>query len=162
MKLPKRYFIRTSLVFFAILAFSGCSILKGTTDSIAGNYMDGLEKTRKNSTSQIFDYGIAECFGKVLAMLRGQAINAKILKVDIYKYAILVSVSRPSMQESTDSKFDGNNVDVGIFLSETGQGKTEVRVNSFSSPFRDYTAKMVFEELQKKNGKLQNPNDKIN
>ena len=148
MKRNKHYFKFTVWILFT-LGICGCGIFKNITDSVTGRYIKGLEQQTEKAKSQIFDYGITDCFGKITHIL--EDMQAKILKIDIYKYSILASVSREGMEEEDDDiVFDTNNVDVGIFLTEEGPDKTRVKISCLSSVFLDYSSQAIFSKLQQR------------
>ncbi|MBL7130316.1 MAG: hypothetical protein ISS45_02760 [Candidatus Omnitrophica bacterium] len=151
MKDRNSYFIKISLIFFIVVTVCGCAFSRKVVDNIAGNYMGGLKSDKANSKSEVFIYGLDECFEKVLAILNGKAIDTTILKTDRSNYSILVLVSSDSMLEDDDRVFDANSADVGIFLTKVGPRTTRVEIRSLSSIFTNYTAKQLFLELQKKN-----------
>jgi hypothetical protein len=144
----KHFFV--SLVLCLSIIFYGCSIPKRIADNIVGNDSEGLIKESASAKEQIVVYSLDECFDKVLAILGSKAISAQVLKTDRKQHSILALISRESLLEQSDGIFDTNNADVGIFLSRVGPQTTKVQVRSLSSVFVDYTSKIIFPELQRK------------
>ncbi|MFH1621764.1 MAG: hypothetical protein ABIA97_01385 [Candidatus Omnitrophota bacterium] len=144
-------FISRAFIIFIYLILCGCAIPKNIVESISGNYMGGLNSDKASSISQVCVYPIDECFEKALSILMGSELNASILKKNTKNYAILALVSRQSLLEETESTFEANSADVGIFLAKVGPGTTKVEVRSWSSVMADYTAKKLFAGLQIKN-----------
>jgi hypothetical protein len=142
-----------ALLFIGLIASVciGCALPRKVVENISGNYMGGLNSEEAKTASQVCLYGLDECFDKVLAILQGDAIDATILKIDRRNYAILALVSTGSTVEETESLFDANSTDIGIYLTKIGPETTRVEVRSLSSVFTDYTAGKLFPELQKQN-----------
>jgi len=124
---------------------SGCSMLKNVPEIIVGDYMGSLEKARQKGQSKIFDCKIDDCFDRILVIL--SQMQADILKTDIFGYKIMAVVSRKPLSK-VENENNVNTADVGIFLSQTSDGKTKVEVSSLSSIFVNYVAETIFSKLE--------------
>lgn len=139
--------MRNTLAVFCLVflfIFDGCVILRNAT----GSSISVLWRVKDYAQSEIFDYGIDDCFEKVLAFAKKGMEGTDILKIDRRKYAILLLVSKPTIENiDIDGKFEPNNADVVIFFTREDDNKTKVEINSLSSIFVEYTAEKIFAQL---------------
>lgn len=132
------------MLFFT--AAVGCAPIRNKIDQVTGRYMGGLQRASAKEKSTVVNYGIAESFDRVSGILI--EMKATVVKVDVHNYAILAVISGgPMMEEETESTFEANTADVGIFFTEESPTQTKISIRCLSETIADYTAKNIFSKL---------------
>ncbi len=114
---------------------SGCTTPGDYWKKVVGVSTKGIEESRADAVSKVFDYDYKTCYDKTETLLK------KMPKVSVFaktKSMIAVYV------------IDPNTTPVGIFFKEIDAGHTQVDVASGSTPTRDWVAKNVFAETLQK------------
>lgn len=139
------------IMFCVIFLFSGCSMIsritRGATRNIAGTSISALERVKDGVQSSVFDCGVDDCFQKVLTFVKGKMEGVQVLRIDRQAPALLLLVSRPTLEE-IEGDFAANVADTAVFFIKEGVNKTRIEISSLSSLFAEYTADKIFSELR--------------
>jgi len=118
--------------------------------------MIALEKVKNGVQSSVFDCAVDVCFQKVLAFVKGKMEGTQILRIDRRAPALLLLVSRPTLEE-IEGNFAANVADTAVFFIKEGVNKTRIEINSLSSLFAEYAADKIFGELRPAQPKAAQP-----
>ncbi len=124
--------MKNAIVVLVACAFlCGCATPGNIWKSFLGVSTEGIEASRGDAVTKVFDYDYKACYDKLEALLK------KMPNVSIYaktKDMIAVYVINP------------NTTPVGLFFKAIDSGHTKVEISSESTPTKEWVARSIFSE----------------
>jgi len=136
--MDKMKYINFQICFFVIfvcLFAGGCASMQEAGKKIWGTSIEHLEKVRPQGKSETFALSMDDCFARA---------------EEVLKYAgaeVYLSMKDKGYLTAMNFKGSVNTTQVGIFFTDTGDGRTKVEIASMSPRLVREVAEMVFEGL---------------